>query len=172
MLVTQQPTESHQPGRHVDEDVMTVEHRVRTRVSPIQPVTAARRGVGDIFVIKRASVKAGQPHARRHVSFAPVSKARHRGAIRNFWKRHSNGASNIYCRQSASGTARGWGLQARLGKGSRMFSLVWTSCRKKSRSACPRPGRAQGLGVCAGWGAFPKLRRKPPLMQVGQGMYM
>lgn len=48
-----------------------------------------------------------------------------------------------------------------------MFGLVWTSCRKKSLRL---PGRIEGWGV--GGGDIPKLRRKPPLMQAGQGMYM
>lgn len=143
-------TESHQPGKHVDGDVIAAEDRVRTRVSPIQPVTASRgRGRGrGIFVIKRASASPDN-RPRRHVSFAPVSRLQ--------------GSSSWHDKQlleTATPTQRGEractaGSQhaGEVGRGSRMFGLVWTSCRKKPLRL---PGRAEHRGacVCVCWGAL------------------
>lgn len=40
-------------------------------------------------------------------------------------------------------------------------------CLQEKATPLARPDRGVGC-----WGYIPKLRRKPPLMQAGQGMYM
>lgn len=151
-------TESHQPWRHVDGDVITVEDRARTRVFPIQPVTASRRGEGGGRIFSSSSIRRGEGHQsspdyrpRRHVSFVPVSKARHRGAIREVCKTatlNATGWSSMHCRQSAWGQAAqqegGRGIQrTRLGEGPECLVWFGTSCIKNPLRL---PGRAEVQG--------------------------
>lgn len=172
-------TESHQPGRHVNGDVITVEDRARTRVFPIQPVTASRRGTGgDIFVIinsKRGHQSSRDNRPRRQCQFRPGVKGsswwRDKGSLQNgnpqCYGVDVHALPAVSMGQAAQHEGERGDTTDEAGRGSRMFGLVWTSC---IRNPLRLPGRAEVQGVLSA-GVHPKLRRKPPLMQVqaGQG---